>query len=116
PLWNWWKRLRRNRVFELGWRKRGSGMIARFVLMVGFVVSVAIAGVAQDEAKVAAQTELNAGVQAFRQAHYEEAIDYFNRAVTVDPEFTVARMYLATTYLQMFEPGVDTPENVIWAT
>jgi hypothetical protein len=43
-------------------------MIARFVLMAGFVVSVAIAGVAQDESKVAARAELNSGVQAYKQA------------------------------------------------
>jgi len=91
-------------------------MIARFVLMAGFVVSVAIAGVAQDESKVAAHAELNAGVQAFRQGHYEEAIEHFEQAVTLEPEFTLAHLYLATTYAQMFDPGVDTPENVIWAT
>jgi len=91
-------------------------MIARFVLLVGFVVSVAIAGMAQDELRVAAHAELNTGVQAFRQGHYEEAIDHFTLAVSADPQLTVARMYLATTYLQVFVPGVDTPDNVIWAT
>jgi len=91
-------------------------MIARFVLMAGFVVSVAIAGMAQDESKVAARAELNAGVQAFRHGHYEEASEHFEQAVTLEPEFTLAHLYLATTYAQMFEPGLDTPENVIWAT
>jgi tetratricopeptide (TPR) repeat protein len=91
-------------------------MIARFVLMVGFVVSVAIAGVAQDEAKVAARAELNSGVQAYKQANYEDAIDHFNKAVTLDPEFIQARQYLASAYAAQFVPGVDTPENVVWAT
>jgi Tfp pilus assembly protein PilF len=67
-------------------------MIARFVLMAGFVMSVAIAGVAQDESKVAAHAELNAGVQAFRQGHYEEASEHFEQAVTLEPEFTLAHL------------------------
>ncbi|MGZ4897025.1 MAG: tetratricopeptide repeat protein [Candidatus Angelobacter sp.] len=91
-------------------------MIARFVLVVGFVVALAVAGAAQDESKAAARAELNAGVQAFRQAHYEEAINHFEQAVALEPEFTVAHLYLATAYSQMFVPRVDTPENVVWAT
>jgi len=71
---------------------------------------------AQDEAKVSARNAVDEGVQAFRQAHYEDAIGRFEQAVTLDPDFVVARMYLAATYLQVFQPGVDTPENVIWAT
>lgn len=74
------------------------------------------AGVAQDEAKVSAHNEVSDGVQAFRLAHYEDAIAHFEQAVALDPDFVVARMYLAATYLQVFQPGIDTPENVIWAT
>lgn len=91
-------------------------MISRFVLMAGLLLCLAIASVAQDETKASARNEVDDGVQAFRQAHYEDAIAHFEQAVTLDPDFVVARMYLAATYLQVFEPGVDTPENVIWAT
>jgi tetratricopeptide (TPR) repeat protein len=91
-------------------------MIARFVLMAGFVVSVAIAGMAQDESQVAARAELNSGVQAYKQADYGAAIDHFSKAVNLDPEFMQARQYLATAYATQFVPGVDTPENVVWAT
>jgi tetratricopeptide (TPR) repeat protein len=71
---------------------------------------------AQDEAKISAHNEVNDGVQAFRESRYEDAIAHFEQAVALDPELVLARMYLAATYLQVFEPGVDTPENVIWAT
>ena len=91
-------------------------MISRLVLMGGLLVCLAIAGMAQDEAKVSARDEVNEGVQAFQQAHYEDAIEHFEQAVTLDPDLMQAKMYLAATYLQVFEPGVDTPENVIWAT
>jgi tetratricopeptide (TPR) repeat protein len=91
-------------------------MISRFVLMASLLLCLAVPGVAQDEAKVSARNALNEGVQAFRQGHFEDAIERFEQAVTLDPEFVQARMYLAATYLQVFEPGVDTPDNVIWAT
>src|SRR5579864_1398117 len=91
-------------------------MIYRFVSIAGLLVCLAIAGVAQDEAKAAARSEVDEGVQAFQQAHYDDAIVHFEQAVTLDPDFVLARTYLAATYLQVFEPGVDTPENVIWAT
>jgi len=91
-------------------------MISRFVLMAGLLVCFATVGVAQDEAKASARNEVNDGVQAFQVAHYEEALAHFKQAVALDPDFVVARMYLAATYLQVFEPGVDTPENVVLAT
>jgi tetratricopeptide (TPR) repeat protein len=91
-------------------------MISRFFFTCGLLVCLAIAGMAQDEAKVSARNEVDDGVQAFRQAHYEDAIAHFEQAVALDPDLAVARMYLAATYLQVFQPGVDNPENVIWAT
>jgi tetratricopeptide (TPR) repeat protein len=91
-------------------------MISRFILMAGVLVCLAIAGVAQDEAKASARNEVDEGVQAFRQAHYDDAIARFEQAVAFDPDLVVARMYLAASYLQVFQPGVDTPENVVLAT
>ncbi|MCU1219392.1 MAG: repeat protein [Candidatus Angelobacter sp.] len=91
-------------------------MIARFLLLVGIAVSVSLAGMAQDESKAAARAELDSGVQAYKQANYQDAIDHFNRAVNLDPEFMVARQYLANSYAAQFTPGLDTPENVVWAT
>ena len=91
-------------------------MIPRFFLTGGLLFCLAIAGMAQDEAKAAARNQVDEGVQAFRQAHYEDAIGHFEQAVNLDPDLVVARMYLAATYMQVFEPGIDTPENVILAT
>ena len=91
-------------------------MISKFIFIAGLLVCLAIAGVAQDEAKASARNEVDEGVQAFRQAHYDDAIAHFEQAVAYDPDLVVARMYLAATYLQVFQPGVDTPENVVLAT
>jgi len=91
-------------------------MISRFVSIVGLLVCLTMASVAQDEAKASARNEVDEGVQAFRQAHYEDAIAHFEQAVANDPDLVVARMYLAATYLQVFQPGLDTPDNVVLAT
>lgn len=91
-------------------------MIPRFLFIASLLIFLAVAGLGQDEAKVSARNAVNEGVQAFRQAQYEDAIERFEQAVTLDPDFVLARMYLAATYLQVFEPGVDTPDNVIRAT
>ena len=91
-------------------------MMPRLILLCFILTCFLSAGAAQDDPKVAARTELNAGVQAFRQANYEEAVGHFEQAVALDPESVTAHLYLATAYAQTFVPGVDTPENVVWAT
>lgn len=59
-----------------------------------------------------ARDQLNKGVQAYKNARYEEAIEHFNKSVELDPGLGVARLYLATAYFGQFVPGVDSPENV----
>ena len=91
-------------------------MMPRLTLLLILLFSFLPAGAIQDDPEVAARTELNAGVQAFRQSNFEEAVGHFERAVARQPENVTAHFYLATAYAQMFAPGVDTPENVVWAT
>jgi predicted Zn-dependent protease len=90
-------------------------MISKFVLLLCLVWSLA-AAVAQEDKHAAARAELSAGVEAFRLANYEDAVDHFKRAVSLDPESTIGHLYLATSYGQMFVPGVDNPDNVVQAT
>ncbi|HEX3091206.1 MAG TPA: tetratricopeptide repeat protein [Candidatus Angelobacter sp.] len=91
-------------------------MMPRLMLLFILLASFLSADAAQDDPKVAARAELNAGVQAFRQANYEEAVGHFEQAIALDPQSVTAHLYLATAYAQTFVPGVDTPENVVWAT
>ena len=61
--------------------------------------------------KLRARDQLNKGVQAYKNAKYEEAIERFKNAVALDPSLINARLYLATAYAQQYIPGADTPEN-----
>jgi len=62
--------------------------------------------------KLKARDQLNKGVQAYKSAKYEEAIDHFEQAVNDDPKLPMARSYLATAYAQQVVPDLTTPENL----
>src|SRR5579871_1812182 len=62
--------------------------------------------------KLRARDQLNKGVEAYKNAHYEQAIDHFQQAVQLDPGLVNARMYLATAFVSQYIPGVDSPDNL----
>src|SRR5437773_2009462 len=62
-------------------------------------------------AKLQARDNLNKGVRAFRESHYENAVNYFKQAVELDPDLTTAQIYLATAYSQQYIPGGRSEEN-----
>ena len=61
--------------------------------------------------KLKARDQLNKGVQSYKNARYEESIEHFRNAVTLDPTLLNARIYLATAYAQQYVPGAETDEN-----
>ncbi len=88
-------------------------MTRRTKWMLAFLAVLALASTSC--AKLQARDNLNRGVQAFTEAHYENAINYFKQAVALDPELTNAEIYLATAYAQMFIPGATSEENQKYA-
>jgi tetratricopeptide (TPR) repeat protein len=62
--------------------------------------------------KLAARDQLNKGVEAYKSAHYEEAIGHFQKATQLDPKLPMAKTYLATALAQDVVPGLETPENL----
>lgn len=62
--------------------------------------------------KLKARDQLNKGVKAYKDNHYEQAIDHFQQSVRLDPSLINARMYLATAYVSQYIPGVDDPDNL----
>ena len=80
-----------------------------------FVTVLAVAAMMLGTAgcnKLRARDQLNKGVQAYRGANYEQAIEHFKNAVSLDSDLKVAKMYLATAYAQQYVPGVESPENL----
>jgi tetratricopeptide (TPR) repeat protein len=61
--------------------------------------------------KLRARDQLNKGVQAYKSARFEQAIEHFKNSVDLDPGLETARLYLATAYMGQYVPGVDLPEN-----
>jgi tetratricopeptide (TPR) repeat protein len=61
--------------------------------------------------KLRARDQLNKGVTSYKNAKYEQAIDHFQQAVSLDPSLINARLYLATAYAQQYIPGVDAEDN-----
>jgi tetratricopeptide (TPR) repeat protein len=80
-------------------------------LIVTGAALIALAVLSSGCQKLRARDNLNRGVQAFKATKYSDAVEYFKKAVDLDPEFPTARLYLATAYMSQFIPGVDSPEN-----
>src|SRR5271167_4057100 len=76
------------------------------VLAVLLVLFSAVGG-----GKLRARDQLNKGVQAYKNAKYEDAIEHFKNAVELDPTLVNARLYLATAYMGQYIPGADSPDN-----
>src|SRR5262245_8877953 len=81
------------------------------IMILGVVAMVSVAGLTSGCNSVKARNHLNTGVQAFKNAQYEKAVESFKQAVDLEPEFSTARLYLATAYMQQYIPGAESPEN-----
>jgi len=65
--------------------------------------------------KLRARDQLNKGVQAYKNAKFEDAIEHFKNAVALDPSLVNANLYLSTAYAQQYIPGADSPDNNLYA-
>ena len=61
--------------------------------------------------KLEARDYLNKGVKAFTDQKYDAAAQFFQKTIELDPDFEVARMYLATAYTSQFVPGSTDPKS-----
>lgn len=62
--------------------------------------------------KLKARDQLTKGVQAFKNAQYEDAVSHFQNSIAIDPSYELAKLYLATAYSYQVVPNLDTPENL----
>lgn len=80
------------------------------VLLTAMLSLFCFSGAAQKP--LSARDELSLGVQAYRQARFEAAIEHFKNATSLDPGLVVGHLYLATAFAQQYIPGAETEENV----
>src|SRR5579883_2515651 len=80
-------------------------------LIAGLSAVAAVAALTSGCNHLRARDSLNKGVQAFKSAKYDEAVERFKTAVELDPTFPTARLYLAVAYMQQYIPGAESPEN-----
>ena len=83
-------------------------MMRKSILILG-VAGLALLSAGCQQLK--SRDQLNKGVNAFKSANYAEAVEHFKTAVELQPDFAVARLYLATAYMQQYIPGANSPEN-----
>ena len=62
--------------------------------------------------KLKARDALVKGVQAFKAGQYEQAVNFFQKSIQLDPEYDTAKLYLATAYSYQVVPNLDTPDNL----
>jgi len=62
--------------------------------------------------KLRARDQLNKGVQAYKASRFEQAVEHFKNANQLDPNLTVAKLYLATACVAQYVPGGDSPNNL----
>ena len=58
------------------------------------------------------EEELHLGIAAYKENHYEKAIEHFEKATQLDPNNVKAHLYLATAHVTQYVPGVDSPDNI----
>ena len=94
--------MNRSKTFHLGW---WAAKVMAVLALSAMLLAVSGCN------KLRARDQLNKGVQAYKNAKFEEAIEKFKNAVALDPNLINARLYLATAYAQQYIPGADTPDN-----
>ena len=80
------------------------------LIFVAVLAAAVAAGAGCD--KLRARDKLNKGVNAYKNAQFDEAIKDFQEAKQLDPTLTNAQLYLATAYASQYIPGAPSPENI----
>jgi tetratricopeptide (TPR) repeat protein len=82
---------------------------------VSVALLVTLLGTATGCDKLKARDQLNKGVAAFKNAQYEQAVNNFQTAIKLDPQYENAKLYLATAYSYQVVPNLMTPDNLALA-
>ncbi len=86
-------------------------------LEVTFVAAIVLAALGAGAGcnKLRARDQLNKGVQAYKNAQFDIAVEDFKNASKLDPTLTNAQLYLGAAYQNQYIPGAPSPENLRYA-
>lgn len=90
-------------------------MLRKTLISLAAAAVLVLAGASAGCKKLEARDNLNKGVQAFKNAKYADAVEFFKRAIELDPTYPTAKLYLATAYMSQYIPGAESPENLAYA-
>lgn len=90
-------------------------MLRKTLIAFAAAAALILAGASAGCKKLEARDNLNKGVQAFKNAKYSDAVEFFKRAIELDPTYPTAKLYLATAYMSQYIPGAESPENLAYA-
>src|ERR1017187_8452264 len=86
-------------------------MNKRILVATAVLAAFGLSGALTGCKKLDARDNLNKGVQAFKNAKYADAAQFFTKSIELDPTFETAKLYLATAYMNQYIPGANSPEN-----
>lgn len=96
--------------------KSCQSLVCAFALLaIALGPSPALASPQQSDDQAQARVFLDKGVQAYKNAQFDEAIADFKQAEQLDPSLTSAPLYLATAYASQYIPGAASKENIEFA-
>jgi tetratricopeptide (TPR) repeat protein len=72
---------------------------------------IAVLGTGVGCAKVRSKAAFKDGNKDYKEENFKKAVDDYQRAVNLDPNFSEAWFYLGSSHQAQFRPGKDTPEN-----
>jgi len=85
-------------------------MVAGIIRILFLALLCCCAGVAQEISR-AAREMFNVAVREFTAEQYGPAAESFQKVIEMAPNLFQARVYLATSYVQLFVPGSNSAEN-----
>lgn len=62
--------------------------------------------------KLKSRDRINKGIQNYKGAKYQQAVEDFKAAIELDPTNVNPKLYLATAYMSQWIPGAESPENI----
>jgi len=95
-------------------RQATARSIGQKLLSISLLIAVASFTAAFAQAP-SAMDEMRAGAVAYKFSDYAGAAEHFKAALAINPDFTQARLFLATAYAQQYIAGDESAANVAMA-